>query len=32
MEGEAQTRTIDKLTDEEFVNTNSNVASRGGSA
>src|SRR3954454_12843736 len=29
-EGEAQTRTIDKLTAEEFVNTNPNVAGRGG--
>ena len=31
-EGEAQTRTIDKLTDEEFVNTNPNVAGGRGSA
>jgi hypothetical protein len=28
-EGEAQTRNIDKLTAEEFVNTNSNVGSGG---
>jgi hypothetical protein len=32
MAGEAQTRTIDKLTDEEFVNTNPNVAGGRGSA
>jgi hypothetical protein len=31
-QGEAQTRTIDKLTDEEFVNTNPNVAGGRGSA
>ena len=31
-EGEAQTRTIDKLTVEEFVNTNPNVAGGRGSA
>jgi hypothetical protein len=31
-EGEAQTRTIDKLTDDEFVNTNTNVAGGRGSA
>ena len=31
-EGEAQTRTIDKLTTEEFVNTNPNVAGGRGSA
>lgn len=31
-EGEAQTRTIDKLTDEEFVNTNPSVAGGRGSA
>jgi hypothetical protein len=31
-EGEAQTRLIDKLTDEEFVNTNPNVAGGRGSA
>jgi len=31
-EGESQTRTIDKLTDEEFVNTNPNVAGGRGSA
>jgi hypothetical protein len=31
-EGEAQTRTIDKLTDDEFVNTNPNVAGGRGSA
>src|SRR5204863_10166170 len=31
-EGEAQTRTIDKLTEEEFVNTNPNVAGGRGSA
>ena len=31
-EGEAQTRTIDKLTDEEFVNTNPNVGGGRGSA
>src|SRR3954447_15102080 len=31
-EGEAQTRTIDKLTPEEFVNTNPNVAGGRGSA
>lgn len=31
-EGEAQTRTIDKLTAEEFVNTNPNVAGGRGSA
>ena len=30
--GEAQTRTIDKLTDDEFVNTNPNVAGGRGSA
>jgi hypothetical protein len=29
-EGEAQTRTIDKLTADEFVNTNPNVAGGGG--
>jgi hypothetical protein len=32
MEGEAQTRTIDKLTGDEFVNTNPNVAGGRGSA
>jgi Lipocalin-like domain len=31
-EGEAQTRAIDKLTDDEFVNTNPNVAGGRGSA
>jgi hypothetical protein len=31
-EGEAQTRVIDKLTTEEFVNTNPNVAGGRGSA
>lgn len=31
-EGEAQTRTIDKLTTEEFVNTNPSVAGGRGSA
>ena len=31
-EGEAQTRTIDKLTADEFVNTNTNVAGGRGSA
>jgi hypothetical protein len=31
-EGEAQTRSIDKLTDDEFVNTNPNVAGGRGSA
>jgi Lipocalin-like domain len=31
-QGESQTRTIDKLTDEEFVNTNPNVAGGRGSA
>jgi hypothetical protein len=31
-EGEAQTRTIDKLTDDEFVNTNPGVAGGRGSA
>jgi len=31
-QGEAQTRTIDKLTGEEFVNTNPNVAGGRGSA
>ena len=31
-EGEAQTRVIDKLTDEEFINTNPNVAGGRGSA
>jgi lipocalin-like protein len=31
-EGEAQTRTIDKLTAEEFINTNPNVAGGRGSA
>jgi hypothetical protein len=31
-EGEAQTRTIDKLTDDEFVNTNPSVAGGRGSA
>jgi hypothetical protein len=31
-EGEAQTRNIDKLTDEEFVNTNPNVGGGRGSA
>lgn len=31
-EGEAQTRTIDRLTAEEFVNTNPNVAGGRGSA
>jgi hypothetical protein len=31
-EGEAQTRTIDKLTDDEFVNTNPDVAGGRGSA
>ena len=31
-EGEAQTRNIDKLTDDEFVNTNPNVAGGRGSA
>ena len=31
-EGEAQTRTIDKLTDDEYVNTNPNVAGGRGSA
>jgi hypothetical protein len=31
-ESEAQTRTIDKLTTEEFVNTNPNVAGGRGSA
>src|SRR5436190_271537 len=31
-EGEAQTRSIDKLTADEFVNTNPNVAGRRGSA
>lgn len=31
-EGESQTRTIDKLTAEEFVNTNPNVAGGRGSA
>jgi len=31
-EGEAQTRTIDKLTDDELVNTNPNVAGGRGSA
>ena len=32
MEGEAQTRTIDKLTDDEFVNTNPSVAGGRGRA
>src|SRR6266567_978936 len=32
MQGEAQTRTIDKLTADEFVNTNPNVAGGRGSA
>jgi Lipocalin-like domain len=32
MAGEAQVRTIDKLTDEEFINTNPNVAGGRGSA
>ena len=32
MAGEAQTRTIDKLTNDEFVNTNPNVAGGRGSA
>jgi hypothetical protein len=32
MEEEAQTRTIDKLTGDEFVNTNPNVAGGRGSA
>jgi hypothetical protein len=31
-EGEAQVRTIDRLTDEEFINTNPNVAGGRGSA
>ena len=31
-EGEAQTRVIDKLTDDEFANTNPNVAGGRGSA
>ncbi len=31
-EGEAQERSIDKLTSEEFVNTNHNVAGGRGSA
>jgi hypothetical protein len=31
-EGEAQTRTIDRLTEKEFVNTNSNVAGGRGTA
>jgi hypothetical protein len=31
-QGESQTRTIDKLSDEEFVNTNPNVAGGRGSA
>ena len=31
-EGEAQTRNIDKLTDDEFVNTNPNVGGGRGSA
>ena len=31
-QGEAQTRSIDKLTDDEFVNTNPNVAGGRGSA
>jgi hypothetical protein len=31
-EGEAQTRTIDKLTDDEFVNSNPDVAGGRGSA
>jgi len=31
-QGEAQTRTIDKLSDDEFVNTNPNVAGGRGSA
>lgn len=31
-QGQAQTRTIDKLTDEDFVNTNPNVAGGRGSA
>jgi hypothetical protein len=31
-EGEPQTRTIDKLTDDEFVNTNPGVAGGRGSA
>ena len=31
-EGEAQTRTIDKLTDDEFVNTNAGIAGGRGSA
>jgi hypothetical protein len=31
-QGEAQTRTIDKLTEDEFVNTNPNVAGGRGSA
>jgi len=31
-EGEAQTRTIDKLTADQFVNTNPNVAGGRGSA
>jgi hypothetical protein len=31
-EGEAQTRTIDKLTADEFVNTNPNVAGGRGTA
>jgi hypothetical protein len=31
-QGEAQTRTIDKLTADEFVNTNPNVAGGRGSA
>ena len=32
MQGEAQTRTIDRLTADEFVNTNPNVAGGRGSA
>jgi len=31
-EGEAQTRTIDKLTEDEFVNTNAGIAGGRGSA
>src|SRR5438309_10501417 len=32
LQGEAQTRTIDRLTADEFVNTNPNVAGRSGAA
>jgi hypothetical protein len=32
MQGESQTRTIDKLTADEFINTNPNVAGGRGSA